>query len=163
MARPKRLDDQLPDDRPPPHVVETLVGLGFRKEDVERRSATWARAMIEKHKRDTTNAVSRADGVAVRNDGTTFPPPQPERDAAAAWLAGAMAKSDRYELLLALDNAVHHLADDEVIRLSGHMLQRLKTVPTLPDTGRSLLQASAEHKPAEDAVGSNDGEQGIEI
>lgn len=162
MARAKRVtDEQLPEERAPAHLVESLVALNFRREDVERWPAVRARAVLEKYKRDTANAVSRADGVAVRNDGTTFPPPQPERDSAAAWLAAAMAKTDGWELRLAIENAVHHLADDEALRLATHLIQRLKTVPALPESGGSILRR------AKTAPGrQNDPpaeEQGIEL
>ena len=163
MARARRVnDDKLPEDRAPAHLVESLVALNFRREDVERWPAVRARAVLEKYQRDTSNAVSRADGVAVRNDGTTFPPPQPERDSAASWLASALGKTDGWELELAIENACRHLADDERLRLATYLIPRLKSVPALPESGQSLLRRS-KTAPARQDDGETAAEVGIEL
>lgn len=157
MTRTKNrpVDDLLPAERCPEHLAKALKAVGFRHEDVEKWAAVKARAVLDKYKRETGNAVSRADGVAQRNDGTTYPPPQPERDAAAAWIAAALALTDKSELLLALENGLHHLADDELYRLATHLIQRLKIVPPLPES--SSLFGRTRPVPARDR-GEGEGE-----
>lgn len=143
MARTKRaVDELLTEERCPPHLIDSLVSIGFERRDVENWQPVKVRAVLDKFKRDTAASVSRADGVAERNDGTSYPPPQAERDEAAGWLGQAMGKTDGHELRQAMTNAVYLLADDEALRLASHLIQRLKTRPKLPETaslfGRTL-------------------------
>lgn len=135
MAKRKEraVDDLLPDERCPQHIVDTLVSQGFKREAVEKWTAVKGRAILDKYQREVTNAVSKADGVAQRNDSTTYPPPQPERDDAAGWIAAALGKSCRWELILAVCNGIWQLADDELHRLASYLIQRLKVVPQLPE------------------------------
>lgn len=161
MAKTRRaLDDLLNDDRAPDHLVKELVSVGFKQEDVEKWTSSRARFTLEKFRRDTSNAMSKADGVAIRNDGTTFPPPQPERNAAAEWLASSMAKTDRHEMLLAMTNALYHYAEDELLRIASYFLTRLKTIPPLPETGSTMLGRA---KAAKTEGGAAPVEQGIDL
>lgn len=156
MARRKEraVDDLLPDERCPPHLVDRLVEVGFRREDVEKWQGVKARAVLEKFRRDTSAAVSRADGVAQQNDGTTYPPPQAERDEAAGWLAATMAQADEGDMRLAMTHAIYQLAGDEAMRLASHLLQRLKIRPKLPEStslfGRTVQPRAAEPQPVDE-------------
>lgn len=161
MAKRKEraVDDLLPDERCPQHIVDTLVSHGFKREAVEKWTAVKGRAMMEKYKREVTNAVSRADGVAQRNDNTTYPPPQPERDDAAGWIATELGKSCRWWLVMAICNGIWQLADDELHRLASYLISRLKIVPKLPEAaslfGRTV-PARVEEKVAPVDVGAID-------
>lgn len=163
-SRTRAVDDLMADERCPSHLIDSLVSIGFDRAAVERWQAVKARAVLEKFKRDTAASVSRADGVAERNDGTSYPPPQAERDEAAGWLGRAMGLSDGHELRQAMTHAVYLLADDEALRLASHLIQRLKTKPKLPESaslfGRTIGQRA--EKPA-DGAGDSTGEGVIDL
>jgi hypothetical protein len=159
MASRKRnaASDLPPDELLPVDMVKDLVEAGYRREAVERWTKVKARATIEKHRRNTNIATSQADGVARRNDGTVYPPPQPERQQAAGWIGVAMAQTDEDELTQALEWGIRNLARDEALRLASHMITRLLTVPALPEAA-SLMRLTKPASPtAEPPAPSNDG------
>jgi hypothetical protein len=146
MARKKERpenDDLLPDEKCPEHLVDELVALHYDRETVVRWSGAKARAKLSAYKRETGIASSRADAAAQRIDGTTFPPPMPERLEGAAFLGAMMGGTDDHDLGVALKWAIDLLAADERLRLATYLIARLKTVPELPQSGNLLGGKSA--------------------
>ena len=150
MARPARptADDTAEGERCPPHLVESLEGMGFNRADVERWTGRKARHVLGKYRRDTGIATARAEAAAGRIDGIAFPPPQSERLEAARWVGTALGAADEHELLLAVEYGVSQLASDELHRLASHLIQRLKTVPELPQSAPLFTAPTATTTPA---------------